>query len=140
LRKSKDHEITHRILQMLSHVNSDKKAVPDTDGRLVIRTKGRIIFLSVDEIDWVEAAANYVRLNAGSESYLFRETISRVSERLCPSHFVRIHRSMIVNTRRIKELVPVNSGEYIVILKNGKELSCSRGFRANLQPVIDNRF
>ena len=137
LRQSQDREITHRIIQLLSQVNSDKKPVPEFDGRLVIKTKGRIVFLSLDEIDWVEAAANYVRLNVGKESYLFRETISRTSERLNPNHFIRIHRSMIVNVRKIKELIPVNSGEYIVVLKSGKELSCSRGYRANVQHMIE---
>ena len=69
---------------------------------------------------------------------LFRsETISRIAERLNPNLFIRIHRSTIVNVRKIKELIPVNSGEYIVILKTGKELSCSRGHRAGLQSVID---
>jgi two-component system, LytTR family, response regulator len=137
LRKSKDREITQRILQLLSQVKTDSQPVPDSNGRLVIKTKGRIVFLNVDEIDWVEAAANYVRLNAGGESYLFRETISRTSERLNPNHFIRIHRSMVVNARRIKELIPVNSGEYIVVLKSGKELSCSRGYRANVQHMIE---
>jgi two-component system LytT family response regulator len=137
LRKSRDREITHRILDLLSQVKSEKQAVPEFDTRLVIKTKGRIVFLNVDEIDWVEAAANYVRLNVGKESYLFRETISGTSERLNPSQFIRIHRSMIVNVRKIKELIPVNSGEYVVVLKSGKELSCSRGYRANVQHLID---
>lgn len=137
MRKSRDREITHRILDLLSHVRSETQAVPEFDARLVIKTKGRIVFLNVDEIDWVEAAANDVRLNAGKESYLFRETISGTSERLNPSQFIRIHRSMIVNVRKIKELIPVNSGEYVVVLKSGKELSCSRGYRANVQHLID---
>jgi len=137
LGKSRDREITHRILDLLSQVKSEKQAVPEFDARLVIKTKGRIVFLNVDEIDWVEAAANYVRLNVGKESYLFRETISGASERLNPSQFIRIHRSMIVNVRKIKELIPVNSGEYVVVLKSGKELSCSRGYRANVQHLID---
>jgi two-component system LytT family response regulator len=136
LRKSNDGAITHRILQLLSQVKAEKQPDPEYDGRMVIRTKGRIVFLNVDEIDWVEAAANYVRLNAGGESYLFRETISRTSERLNPNRFIRIHRSMIVNVSRVKELIPVNSGEYIVVLKSGKELSCSRGYRANVQQMI----
>jgi two-component system LytT family response regulator len=102
----------------------------------VIKTRGRIVFLNLDEIDWVEASANYVRLNVGKESYLFRETISRISARLNPNRFIRIHRSVIVNAGKIKELIPVNSGEYIVILKSGKELSCSRGYRANVQHMI----
>jgi two-component system, LytTR family, response regulator len=140
LRKSQDREITHRIMDLLAQVRSEKQPVPVFDGRLVIRTKGRIVFLNLEEIDWVEAAANYVRLNVGKESYLFRETISRTSERLNPNHFIRIHRSMIVNVRKIKELIPVNSGEYIVVLKSGKELSCSRGYRANIQHLIEKNF
>jgi two-component system LytT family response regulator len=137
LRKSGDREITHRILDLLSRVRSEVPSGSEPDGRLVIKAKGRVIFLNLDEIDWVEAAANYVRLNVGKESYLFREAISRTSERLNPNHFIRIHRSTIVNVRKIKELIPVNSGEYIVVLKTGKELSCSRGYRAALQRVID---
>jgi two-component system LytT family response regulator len=140
LRQSKDREITHRILDLLSRVKSDKQPVPESEGRLVIKTKGRIVFLNLEEIDWVEAAANYVRLNSGKESYLFRETISRTSERLNPNHFIRIHRSVIVNVRKIKELIPVNSGEYIVVLKSGKELSCSRGYRANVEYLIERNF
>ncbi len=140
LQQSKNREITHRILELLSRVKLDKQPVAESEERLVIKTKGRIVFLNLDEIDWVEAAANYVRLNVGKESYLFRETISRTSERLHPSHFIRIHRSVIVNVRKIKELIPVNSGEYIVVLKGGKELSCSRGYRANVQHIIEKPF
>ena len=137
VRKSGDREITHRIMDLLSRVRSETRSGPEPEGRLVIRAKGRVIFLNLDEIDWVEAAANYVRLNVGKEPYFFRETISRIAERLNPNLFIRIHRSTIVNVRKIKELIPVNSGEYIVILKTGKELSCSRGHRAGLQSVID---
>jgi two-component system LytT family response regulator len=136
IRKSKDQEFTNRVLELLSSVKSEKRVTPEFEERLAIRTNGRVVFLNIDEIHWVEAAANYVRLNTGKDSYLFRETISRISERLNPTDFVRIHRSMIVNIRRIKELIPVNSGEYVVVLNSGKELSCSRGYRANLQHLI----
>jgi two-component system LytT family response regulator len=139
LGKSQDREITHRILDLLSQVKSEIKSGPSPEGRLVIRAKGRVVFLNLSEIDWIEASANYVRLNVGKESHLFRETIGRISERLNPNHFVRIHRSTIVNLRKIKELIPVNSGEYIVILENGKELSCSRGYRAALESMIEKR-
>jgi two-component system, LytTR family, response regulator len=106
------------------------------DQRLVFKTGGRILFLDVDEIDWIEASANYVRLHAGAECYSLRETLAHISERLHASRFVRIHRSLIVNISRIKELQPCNSGEYIVVLKSGKELSCSRGYRGGLQKII----
>jgi two-component system, LytTR family, response regulator len=136
IRKSKHQEFTNRVLEMLSSITSEKRPSSPFDERLAIKTNGRVVFLNLDEIHWIEAAANYVRLNTAKEAYLFRETISRVSERLNPADFVRIHRSMIVNVRRIKELIPVNSGEYVVVLHGGKELSCSRGYRSNLQPLM----
>ncbi len=136
LRKERDHAITHRILSLLSQVRSVTPAAAQPDQRLVIKANGRVVFLDLDNIEWVEAAANYVRLNVGKESYLFRETISRISERLDANQFVRIHRSTIVNVRKIKELIPVNSGEYVVVLKSGRELSCSRGYRAALQEIV----
>lgn len=136
IRKSKDQDLTNRVLALLSAVRSGKRPLPEFEERLTIRSNGRVVFLNLEEIHWIEAAANYVRLNTGNDSYLFRETISRVSERLNPASFVRIHRSMIVNISKIKELIPVNSGEYIVVLHSGKELSCSRGYRANLQDLI----
>jgi two-component system, LytTR family, response regulator len=106
------------------------------DSRFTIKSEGRVVFLSLDEIDWIEAAANYIKLSVGGQPYRMREAISRLAQRLDSSQFVRIHRSTIVNVRRIKALEPVNSGEYIVILRDGKELSCSRSYRAGLKPFI----
>jgi two-component system LytT family response regulator len=140
LYRSQDREITRRILDLLSQVRSGPPRHVTPQGRLVIREKGRIVFIELDQIDWIEASANYVRLSVGKESHLVRETIGRISERLNPNHFVRIHRSTIVDIRKIKELIPVNSGEYVVVLKSGKELSCSRGYRAALQSVIAEKF
>jgi len=134
---TQERELTQRILSLLSQVRSDAAAATSAQDRLVIRAKGRIVFLNLDEIDWIQASANYVRLNVGKESHLVRETIGRIAERLNPNHFVRIHRSTIVDVRKIKELIPVNSGEYIVVLTNGKELSCSRGYRTALQKMIE---
>jgi two-component system LytT family response regulator len=139
IRKSQDQDLTNRVLALLSTVRSGKR-LPQFDERVTIRTNGRVVFLNLEEIHWIEAAANYVRLNTGKDSYLFRETISRISERLNPSQFVRIHRSMIVNVAGIKELIPVNSGEYVVVLHSGKELSCSRGYRSNLQDLMGKNF
>jgi two-component system LytT family response regulator len=137
LNKSQDRQITHRILGLLSQLKSEITSSSSPDGLLVIRAKGRVVFVKLSEIDWIEASANYVRLNAGKESHLVRERMSRILERLNPSHFVRIHRSTIVNFQQIKELIPVNSGEYVVVLKSGKELSCSRGYRAELENMIE---
>ncbi len=131
--KLPDRETTHRLLNFLATAKADSQG----DRRFVLKAGGRVVFLSFDEIDWVEAAANYVKLNVGKQSYLMREGIGHISKRLDSAQFVRIHRSTVVNVKKIKELQPVNSGEYIVLLNNGKELSCSRGYRAGLQQLID---
>jgi len=133
LLKVNDRELTSRLLDLMAN----SQMTSQVGRRLVIRTGGRVVFLDVDEIDWVEAAANYVRLHVGKESYLLREGISRISEKLDPGNFVRIHRSTLANVRKIKELQPCNSGEYIMVMKDGKELSCSRGYRTKLQSVIE---
>jgi two-component system LytT family response regulator len=133
LSKKQDRELKWRLLDALARTTPKSQS----DRRFAIRAGGRIVFLEIDEIDWVEAAANYVKVHAGKESYVLRERIGRILERLDPNQFVRIHRSTIANVRRVKELQPCNSGEYIVVLKDGKELSCSRGYRAGMQRLIE---
>ena len=95
------------------------------------------MFLELDEVDWIEAAANYVKLHVGRNCFLLRESIGHLSAKLDPDRFVRIHRSSIVNVNRIRELQPCDSGEYIAVLRDGKELSCSRGCRPQLLRLID---
>jgi two-component system LytT family response regulator len=136
LLKSHNRDLTSRILDLLANKTEPKREPKQADDRMVIRAGGKVVFLDVKEIDWIEAAANYVKLNVGKESYLLREGIGSIAERLDPDRFVRIHRSAIVNVQKIKELQPCDSGEYIAVLKNGKELSCSRGYRAHLQRLI----
>ena len=137
LLKSHDQNIAGRVLlDLLAQTKTQPKSV---DQRFMIKAGGRLVFLDLDEIDWIEAAANYVKLNVGSTSYLLREGIGRISERLDPASFIRVHRSTIVNVSKIKELQPCDSGEYIAVLRNGKELSCSRGCRAQLQQLIENK-
>jgi two-component system LytT family response regulator len=133
--KSADRHLAERIVQLLSERQA-RPAPRRIDERLVIRTRGRVVFLDLAEIEWIEAAANYIKLHTSKDSHLVRESIGRFSESLDPRRFVRIHRSIIVNTRSIRELQPCDNGEYIAVLKNGKELSCSRGYRAHLQRLI----
>jgi two-component system LytT family response regulator len=91
-----------------------------------------------DEIDWIEAASNYVRLHVGREVHLLRETMSRLETRLDGGRFLRIHRSTIVNIERIKELQPSFHGDYVVVLRDGTELTLSRGYREHLQNLLGN--
>jgi two-component system LytT family response regulator len=106
---------------------------PSRPERLVVKSGGRLFFLRVDEIDWVEAAGNYVKLHVGADAHLLRETMTSIEGRLNPDTFIRIHRSHIVNLERIKELQPWFNGEYVVMLQNGTKLTLSRGYRDRLQ-------
>ena len=96
-------------------------------------TGGRVFFLRTEDLDWIEAAGNYVRLHLGEEAHLFRETMTHMEARLDTRRFVRIHRSRIVNTERIKELQPWFNGEYVVVLHNGTQLRLSRSYREKLE-------
>jgi len=111
----------------------DIKPEPQKLDRLVVKSGGRVFFLRTQEIDWIEAAGNYVRLHLGTEAHLLRETMNSIESRLNPEIFFRIHRSHIVNIERIKELQPWFNGEYVVILRNGARLTLSRGYREKLQ-------
>jgi two-component system, LytTR family, response regulator len=129
-----------RILaKRMNNTSTETTLVPDSlrgGNRLVIKSGGKIVFLDLSEVDWIEAAANYVRFHVGKDSYVFRAGIGDISSRLNHAKFIRIHRSAIVNVDKIKELQPCNTGEYMAILKNGKELPCSRTYRETLRQFI----
>ena len=126
--------LDERIIALLEQMREQ----PRYTERLVVKTGGRVFFLNADEIDWVEAEGNYVSIHAGKKSYLLRETISGLETQLDPRHFVRIHRSAVVNINRIKELQPWSHGEYHVILHDGTQLTLSRSYRDNLQSALGN--
>jgi len=125
-------EISLRLQSLIEDLKTNQKYAE----RLVVKTAGRIFFLGVGEIDWVEAADNYVRLHAGRDSHLLRETMSSLEKRLDPALFLRVHRSAIVNVRRIKELHPLFRGEYEIILQDGTRLATGRGYRDKLQELF----
>ena len=100
--------------------------------RLVVKTGGRIVFLKVEEIDWIEAAGNYLTLHVGTASHLIRETMNDLESRLDPAQFLRIHRSTIVNIDRIREMQPLFHGDFTVILMTGTRLMLSRNYKSRL--------
>ena len=104
--------------------------------RVVVKTSGKVLFLRAEEVEWVEAAGNYVRLHVGGESHLFRESMKNMETRLDSELFVRIHRSAIVNIDHIRELQPWFHGEYVVILRDGTRLMASRVFSDRLDSLI----
>ncbi len=104
--------------------------------RLAIKSNGRVVFIRVEDIDWVAAADNYVELHVGAETHLQRETLTTLAGQLPPRQFIRISRSTIVNVDRIKELQPLFHGEYAVLLRNGTRLTLSRGYRKALDQLV----
>jgi two-component system, LytTR family, response regulator len=105
--------------------------------RIVVRSRGQLAFLRVEEIDWIEAAHNHVRIHIGRDVHLLRESITDLEGRLQPYMFLRIHRSLIVNVDRIRRLEACGYGEYLVVLHDGKKLSLSRGYRDRLDRFVD---
>ncbi len=110
-----------------SPARDDPKEAPAE--RLAIREGGRLVHLRAEEIDWIEAADYYVEIHAGARSYLHRETMQSLERRLDPAQFVRIHRSAIVNRRRIRELRSGGRREAIVVLEGGATLKVARSQR-----------
>ena len=125
-------ETMHEQLSAL--LNELRPAAPPSD-RLAVKGDGRVVFVKMADIDWVEAADNYVSLHVGKDTHLLRETMTNLEQRLPREKFIRISRSTIVNMERIKELQPLFHGEYAVMLRDGTRLTLSRSHRDKLQQV-----
>jgi two-component system, LytTR family, response regulator len=116
-----DKDAAQRLFALL-----DTRLQSDYAQRLTVAHAGRIIFVPVAEIDWIQAEGNYARLHISRQSYDVRETLQALMEKLDPREFIRIHRSTIVNVRRIREVQPWFQGSHIVVLHSGEELRMSR--------------
>ena len=117
-------------LYALFETFASQKRSPD---RIAVRTNSRVVFIKVDDIDWIEASDNYVCLHCGKDTHVLRETMSQAESRLDPSRFLRVHRSAIVNLDRIRELQPWFRGDYRVILRDGTELTLTKSHREKLE-------
>jgi two-component system LytT family response regulator len=106
---------------------------------IVVRTPGRIVFLSLSEVEWIEAAGNYVYVHAGREKHLLRATLKQMEGRLDARRFTRVHRSAIVNVTRVRELRPRAHGDADVLLRSGAELVASRTYAARLRKRMSAR-
>src|SRR6266550_3865056 len=124
-----------RRLQMSALLESIKNKPQHLD-RLVIKAGGRITFLSTDEITWIEADDKYVHLHTAKISPMVRQTLSAMETQLDPGKFRRIHRSVIVNVERIRELQPLFSGEYSILLEDGTKLTLSRNYKDKLFELL----
>jgi two-component system LytT family response regulator len=139
LRRALDHvqrgragELNERLAALLDEV----KPAGKFPARIAVKSSGRVVFVKVSDIDWVDAADNYVELHVGTEAHLHRETMNALEQTLPPEKFMRISRSTIVNVDRIKELQPLFHGEYAVILRDNTRLTLSRSYREKLQHLL----
>jgi two-component system, LytTR family, response regulator len=108
--------------------------------RLTIRSGERILFLSVDEVDWLEASQNYVRIYTGSAAHSLHVPMNTLESLLDPEAFLRIHRSYIVNMKRIKQLWAASHGQYIVELNSGVRLTSGRSYSERIRVLTSNPF
>ncbi len=132
IEREKRGEVDERVRALLSELRAPS---PHLD-RLAIRSPGRVFFVKTEEIDFIEAAGNYVRIKVGDHEHLLRETLNAMEQKLDPRRFVRIHRSTVVNVDRVKELQPILHGDYSVILRSGATLTLSRSFREKAQQAL----
>jgi len=123
-----------KLAALLDEVREERRYLE----RIVVKTAGRVVFLAVDEIDWIGGAGNYVELHAGGRKHLVRDTLKAMESKLDPDTFVRVHRSHIVNMDRVKAMEPWFHGEYVLILEDGTELQSSRTYSDRLRKMLDN--
>ena len=129
--QSDDGDLQERLRVLVEQMHPS-----DALQRLMVKSSGRITFLRVDEIDWIEAADNYVRIHAGRETHLIRETMNHLETRLDKRKFVRIHRGAIVNLDSIEEIRALFHGDHSVLLRGGAELPLGRSYRERLEAVL----
>jgi len=105
--------------------------------RVAIKVKGKILFINLSDVVVVRAEGNYVSLQRNGSSYLLRQSISAVAEKLEPEGFIRIHRSILVNTSCVEEIRPYSTGEYGLLVKGGKEYTVTRTYKKNLKSLAE---
>jgi len=127
-----------RLLALHSERHSPSGASERCLTRIAVKSDGRAIFVRADEIDWIEAADNYVRLHVGATSHLVRESLRTLETKLDRQLFLRVHRSAIVNVDAIRELQPWFHGDHVIILRSGTRLTCSRRYDERLRQMLAN--
>jgi two-component system, LytTR family, response regulator len=143
LGRAKAHLHTHppddasrQIIGLLETIASPRRYIK----RLAVRSAGKTVFVDVETVDWMEAAENYVQLHAGQERHLLHVTMNALEKSLDPEIFLRIHRSIIVNVARIKELQHGLHGRYLIILQDGTQLQSGRTYTNKLRSLAANSF
>ncbi len=138
LRESRDALLTAASLQALARVYGTGRTAdqPAYLTRLVARTGGRVTILDVADVDWIQAADDYLEVHAGAAVHYVRGSMTSLESRLDPSCFVRIHRSTIIRLSRVRELEPYFHGDYSLTLHDGTRLRLSRTYRPRFEAAL----
>ncbi len=117
------------LSQPLLDLLAEREATANRPRRLAVRSGERTSFVATDDVDWCEAAGNYVVLHVGKETHILRETMAALEAQLTPAAFLRVSRSAILNLRRVKELQSISAGEHVAILHDGQRVGITRSVR-----------
>jgi two-component system, LytTR family, response regulator len=117
--------LTARLLRLLE---TEKPAEPSLT-RFSIKAGGKTQFVAVKEVEWIEAAGNYLILHVAKENHLVRDTLAGLESKLPPKHFIRVNRSALVNLERVKEIEPTGNDTHVLTLRSGAKLTATRSVR-----------
>jgi two-component system, LytTR family, response regulator len=127
---------SREILKLLETISSPSRHIK----RVAVRSAGKTVFVDLDEVDWMEAAENYVQLHTSRAVHMLHVSMNTLESSLDPELFVRIHRSLIVNINRIRDLQPATHGEFFLTLHSGVRLQSGRLYSAKLKSLLTNPF
>lgn len=136
LHPSEPHHHSRQILSLLETIASPPRYLK----RMAVQSAGKTSFIGVEDVDWIRAAENYVELHVAQASHLLHVAMNTMEKSLDPATFVRIHRSLIVNLLRVKEIQPLGHGEYVLLLHTGVRLQSGRTYHERIEALIANPF
>lgn len=122
----------NNLILKLAHTKTEKEYLT----KFIVKSAGKISFINIDEIKFIEAEGNYLILHTANSKTLFRETITNISEKLNPEVFIRIHRSYIVKIEYIKEMQSHFNGEYIFTLKDNTKIKSGRSYKTEIEKML----
>ncbi|HEU6453507.1 MAG TPA: LytTR family DNA-binding domain-containing protein [Gemmatimonadaceae bacterium] len=135
MRAGSSAETASRLGKLLERMGDARRQ----SDRLSLKVDGRVLFVGVDEIDWLEADDNHVKVHIGQRTHQVRSTMASFEKRLPPGKFIRIHRSTMVNVRRIVEVQPWFAGDYVFILAGGARLTSGRSYRQAIHEFMEHQ-
>jgi two-component system LytT family response regulator len=136
LRISQSHREGLQIISLLETIASPPRYLK----RMAVQSAGKTSFIGAEDVDWIRAAENYVELHVAQATHLLHVSMNTLEKSLDPEIFIRIHRSLIVNLRRVKQIQPASHGEYVLLLDSGARLQSGRTYHEKIRALTANPF